>query len=91
MIRLNEQQKKITKKLVNGQIKSINDFCDKMFTSVVYDPKTHSEQTVIDIFIYDDNEIAHTLSRTFRFLIQDYIELGFITTTKAPFIPKYKP
>lgn len=92
MIKLSEPEKNITKNLSNKKIKSINNFCEISYTTEILNkPLKNEYKNFKNIIIYNDPKYAHEIARTFRFLIQAYIESEYIKIQDDFSLLKLKP
>jgi hypothetical protein len=93
MIQIDNKQKEITKKLLSGEIKSVNDFIIKSFShEFLKYPLDNKFRDLQAVAIYSDfDKHAYDKAKTFHFFIKDLVEIGFISTMPDSELPTLRP
>ncbi|MBD3337567.1 MAG: hypothetical protein GF353_00570 [Candidatus Lokiarchaeota archaeon] len=92
MIKLNKLEKNLTKNISNKNIKSVNDFCNLFYnTEILGRPFKKEYKEFTNIIIYNNRDYAYKTAKTFRFLIQTYVNDNYIKLKKDLSLHKLKP
>jgi len=91
MLKLKKLQKQITQELANKQIKSINDFCEKLYYSMIFDSEKKVDEKYTKIRIYSERNNSVELAIEFKVLMQYYIENKYIQIENNTSLPILKP